>query len=496
MYEEVRKAVLVNGISKREAARIYGINRRTVAKMCKYSTPPGYRRKKEKRYPKLGDYKEKIEEILKEDLEIGKKQRHTSKRIYERLKVEHGYNGSYDAVRRYISERKQVEKEVYIPLDHKYGVAQCDFGECVGNIGGIDVKLHYIVMSLCKSGDIFVKAYFAEDQIAWFNGHVNGFEYFGGVPKEILYDNTSILVRKIRKYGERDLTKRFSELRSHYLFEALFTNPSKGNEKGIVENRVGYVRRNYFVPKPKYKTIEELNDYLKKACELRRNQKHHKDSKTIGEVLLKEKEEFLTLPKYRYECCDIKLAKVNSYSLVRYKTNDYSVPTKYAYKDVTLKAHYNKVVIFYKDREIAEHLRCFGRYEQSYNYLHYLPILSQKSKALDQARPLQDLKLPEEFERLRNFLEERYEGSKGIREYIKILELLSHHSKDEIKWAITKVFTIGAIDIDSIKQTLHQKGEVAIKSLDKNILTDIPMAVVHPPALEKYDRMLINTQKL
>ena len=272
----------------------------------------------------------------------------------------------------------------------------------------------------------------------------------------------------------------------------LFTNPSKGNEKGIVENRVGYIRRNYFVPKAKYKTIEELNEYLRRACELRREQKHHKEERTIGEVVVKEQEEFISLPKNRYECCDIKLAKVNSYSLVRYKTNDYSVPTQYAYKDVTLKAYYNKVLIFYKEREIAGHIRCFGKHEQSYNYLHYLPILSQKSKALDQAKPLQDLKLPEEFERLRRFLEKRYEGTKGRREYIKILELLTHHSKEELKWAISKVFITGAINIDAIKQVLHQKREVVIKSLDKNKLTDIPTAVVHPPSLKQYDKILIN----
>ena len=148
MYEEVRRAVLVKGISKREVAKIYGINRRTVDKMCKYSIPPGYKNKKGKKYPKIGDYKEKIDKILKEDLEIGKKQRHTSKRIYERLKQEDGYSGSYDAVRRYVGEHKEVKKEVYIPLEHKYGRAQCDFGECEGNINEEDVKIYFFCNDL------------------------------------------------------------------------------------------------------------------------------------------------------------------------------------------------------------------------------------------------------------------------------------------------------------------------------------------------------------
>ena len=492
MYEEIRKAILVEGKSKREVSKMYGINRRTVMKMCKHAIPPGYKRKKEKKYPKLGGCIEKIEEILKKDLEMGKKQRHTSKRIYERLREESGYEGSYDAVRRYVSEHKEIKKEVYIPLDHKYGVAQCDFGECMWSIGGKEVKLHYFVMSLCKSGDMYVKAYLAEDQVAWFDGHVGEFKYFGGVPKEILYDNASSLVKKIHRYGERYVTKKFSELRSHYLFESLFANPVKGNEKGIVENKVGYVRRNYFVPKPAYENIEELNKYLEESCKGRRKNKHHKDARTIGEMLIKEQEEMLPLPEYEHECCDIKLAKVNSCSLVRYKTNDYSVPTKYAYKNVTVKAYSNKVAIYYKDTEIAEHSRYFGRGEQSYNYLHYLSILSQKSKALDQAKPLQELKLPKEFERLRHILEERYEGSKGRREYIKILELLNCHGKEDIKQAINQAFITGAISVDSIKQILYREKDVVIKSLDKEMILDIPEVMVQPPSLKQYDDLLMN----
>jgi transposase len=492
MYEEIRRAVLVKGISKREVAKIYGINRRTVDKMCKYSIPPGYQNKKGKKYPKIGDYKEKIDKILKEDLEIGKKQRHTSKRIYDRLRKEDGYSGSYDAVRRYVSEHKQVKKEVYIPLEHKYGRAQCDFGECEGNINGEDIKIYFFVMTLCKSGDTFAKAYFAEDQIAWFDGHVSAFEYFGGVPEEILYDNATTLVKKIHKYGERELTKKFHELKSHYLFEAIFANPAKGNEKGKVENKVGYVRRNFLVPKPRYNSIEELNNYLKESCESRRKQKHHKDAGTIGERVIKEQESFLKLPEYPYESCDIKLSKVNSYSLVCYKTNEYSVPTNYAYKNVTLKAYSEKIRIFYKDKEIAQHKRSFKRNEQNYDYLHYLPILSQKSRALDQAKPLQDLNLPKEFEKLRNALENKYEGSKGKREYIKILELLGHHSQDDIKSAIAESFKIGVINVDSIKQIIHHKRDVKIESLDKEILVDIPVVTVHAPSLEQYNSFLKN----
>jgi len=490
MYEEVRRSVLVEGLSKREVAKLYGINRRTVAKMCKYAIPPRYKRKKGKIYPKIGDYREKIELILKEDLKVGKKQRHTSKRIYERLKKEDGYKGSYDAVRRYVSEHKEVKKEVYIPLKHEYGTAQCDFGECLSIINGKEVKISYIVMTLCKSGDIFTKAYLSEDQISWFDGHASAFEYFGGVPKEIVYDNAKTLVKKIYKYGERDLTTKFSELKSHYLFESIFTNPAKGNEKGVVENKVGYVRRNYLVPKPEYKSIEELNKYLEECCKARRAEKNNRENQSIGEVFKKEQEYLLPLPNYSYECCDIRLTKANSCSLVRFKTNEYSVPTEYAYKKLTLKIYVNKISIFYKEKKVAEHNRSFGKYEEIYNYQHYLPILSQKSNALDQARPLKDVSLPQEFEKLKKVLEKRYEGTKGKREYIKVLELLKHHSETEIKLAIKKAFIIGVINVDAIKQILYQKKDVKIEILDKEALSGIPITKVHSPSLDKYNDLI------
>ena len=347
-------------------------------------------------------------------------------------------------------------------------------------------------MVLCKSGDLFAKAYISEDQISWIDGHVKAFEYFLGVPKEIIYDNATTLVKKIERYGARELTKKFTELKSHYLFEPIFANPGKGNEKGIVENKVGYVRRNFFVPKPEYKSIDEMNKQLLKWCLARREKKHHKENKVIKDFLIKEADEFLSLPQYAYETCDTKLTKANSYSLVVYKTNEYSVPSQYAYRDIILKASVEKIRIFYKDKEIATHKRCFERHTQIFDYQHYLPVLSQKSRALDNFAPIQNMVLPKEFERLRKALEKRYDGSKGKREYIKILELLKNNSKAEVSKAIKKSFEIGVIHIDSIKQILYQKEDFKVKevikiNLDKNLMIE-----VSAPSLKKYDQLCGN----
>ena len=491
MYAEVRRAVLVEGKSKREVSRIYGINRRTVSKMCEHAVPPGYVRKKLKQYPKLGGYIKYIEEMLRSDEGVRKKQRHTSRRIYNRLKAERGYEGSYDAVRKYVREVREVSKEVYVPLEHKYGAAQCDFGECMGEIGGEEVKLHYFVMSMCKSGDIYAKVYIKEDQISWLDGHVSAFEYFGGVPKEILYDNASSLVKKVGKYRHRELTKKYEELKSHYLFEGKFANPGKGNEKGQVEGKVGYVRRNYLVPKPKYDSIVKLNQYLEKELIKRRDDKHHKDARRIVEILEAEKKEMIKLPEYGYEVCDVRLSKVSSCSMVRYKNNDYSVPVKYAYKDVTVKCYSQRLEVFAKNEKVAEHKRLFGRNDSSYNYQHYLPLLMKKSGALDQALPMQELDLGQEFERLKKYFEGIYEGNKGKREYIKILELLKMYKAKDVEEAIKESFTIGVITVDGIKQILYGRDDQIIKPLDQEVMQEIDIKdiCVREACLKQYDNL-------
>ena len=148
-----------------------------------------------------------------------RKQRHTAKRIFERLRDEYGFDGGYTTVKDYVRENRRQTKEMFVPLSHAPGHAQCDFGEALVVIGGVERKAHCFVIDLPHSDGCFVKAYPAETTEAFLDGHVSAFAYLGGVPQSILYDNTRLAVAKILGDGRRQRTRAFTELQSHYLFE-------------------------------------------------------------------------------------------------------------------------------------------------------------------------------------------------------------------------------------------------------------------------------------
>ena len=247
VYLRVRRAVMVEGKSIREVPREFGLHRDTVRKMLAYSVPPGYRRQTPPRRPKLEPFTGVIDRILEDDLKRSRKQRHTAKRIFERLRDEYGFDGGYTTVKDYVREHRRQTREMFVPLSHAPGHAQCDFGEALAVIGGVERKAHCFVIDLPHSDGCFVKAYPAETTEAFLDGHVSAFAFLGGVPQGILYDNTRLAVAKILGDGRRQRTRAFTELQSHYLFEDRFGRPGKGNDKGKVEGLVGYVRRNSLV---------------------------------------------------------------------------------------------------------------------------------------------------------------------------------------------------------------------------------------------------------
>jgi transposase len=345
VYARVRRAVQVDGMSERQAAREFGLARKTVRKMLAYAAPPGYQRKKPVARPKLGPWLGVVDQILAEDESQSKKQRHTARRIFDRLKTEHAFTGGYTIVKDYVREARLQHKEVFVPLAHPPGDAQADFGEALATIGGVEQQAHFLCMDLPHSDDAFVVAFPAENTESFCEGHKQAFAYFGGVPRSILCDNTKIAVKEIAGDGERKPTEEFSRLKSHYLFEAKFGRPAKGNDKGKVEGLVGYARRNFMVP------------------------------------------------------------------------------VAYAHQRVLVKAFVWELVIACGSEVIARHGRSYAREEMIFNPLHYLALLEQKTRALDQAAPLQGWVLPAEFDELRRQMEARL-AKRGRREYVQVLRLL------------------------------------------------------------------------
>jgi transposase len=476
-YAAVRRFVFVGGKSRREAARVFGLSRETVAKMCRYSAPPGYVRTKDPEKPKLGPLLPVIDAILEADKTAPPKQRHTAKRIFERLRIEHGFSGGYTVVKDYVRLARTKSREVVVPLAHPPGHAEVDFGECIGVIGGVRTKLHVFCFDLPHSDACFIKAYPAETTEAFLDGHVSAFTFFGGVPISILYDNLKIAVARILGEGKRQRTRAFTELVSHYLFQERFGRPGKGNDKGKVEALVKYSRANFLTPVPHAPSFEALNAALEERCRARQKECAGRLELTIGERLVADQAVLRPLPEAPFEPCDKRPAKVSSTALVRYRMNDYSVPTAYGFRDVLVKGFVDQVAIICGADEIARHSRIYDRGQFVFDPKHYLALLEQKPGALDQAAPLQSWTLPEPLQHLRRLLEARM-GNRGKREFIQVLRLMEVFPEPIVVAAATDAIRLGAISFDAVKQLVIAKVERRPANLDLGDYPYLPVAKV------------------
>jgi transposase len=462
--------------------------------MLQYSVPPGYRRQQPAKKPKLDPWVGVIDAILKEDRERPRKQRHTAKRIHQRLKEEHGFGGGYTIVKDYVRLRKLSQAEMFVPLAHPAGDAQADFGEALVVIGGEERKVHYLAMDLPQSDDCFVMAFPAETTEAFLEGHCRAFDYFGGVPRRIVYDNTKLAVAQILGDGTRKKTQAFSELQSHYLFEERFGRPGKGNDKGKVEGLIGYARRNFLVPVPRCASWEELNERLLEQCRKRRQHRMRGQEQTIGERFEQDRQALLPLPAAPYEASEKRTTRVSSLSLVRYRNNDYSVPVCWGHREVLVKGYVHEVVISCGAEVIARHARSYEREDLVFDPLHYLALLEQKTNALDQAAPLAGWELPEQFGELRRLLEARL-GKRGKREYVQVLRLLETFPLEEVSLAIQDALRMRAISFDAVKHLLLCRIEQRPPRLDLDHYPHLPMAQVATTAAADYLALLGSAQE-
>ena len=489
IYARVRHAVLIEGISERAAAERFGINARTVSKMLKFSVPPGYVRTKPPFRPKLDAFVGIIDAILATDKERPKKQRHTAKRIFERLRDEHGFAGKITIVKDHVAGWRQRSQEMFVPLVHPPGHAQVDFGEALGVIGGVERKIHFLAMDLPHSDAIFVVGYPAETTEAFCDGHVRAFAFFDGVPKSILYDNTKIAVAKILGDGRRKRTRVFSELQSHYLFKDRFGRPGKGNDKGKVEGLVGYARRNFMVPVPVFADFDALNANLLERCRKRLADRPRGHDGTIGERLVHDLAAFQKPLPAPYDACEKRTGRVSSLSLVRYRNNDYSVPTAYGHRKVLIRGYVHEMVIACGADVIARHPRSYEREDFVFNPLHYLALLEQKINALDQAAPLSGWTLPEAFATLRRLLEARM-GKKGKREFVQVLRLMEVFAIDDVTAAVCDAIARGAVGFDAVKHLVLCRIERRPPRLDMTIYPYLPKATVAATSARSYMDLL------
>ena len=339
---------------------------------------------------------------------------------------------------------------MFVPLSHPPGHAQADFGEADAIIAGVKYRAHFFVMTLPHSDACFVAAYPSATTEAWLDGHNRTFAFFGGVPRSMLYDNDKCLVSRILPDGTRQRTRAFSGLQSHYLFEDRYGRPGKGNDKGNVEGVVGYARRNFMTPLPRFASWDAFNAYLEEQCRKRQDDVLRGHRESIGERFVRDREALKRPLPAPFDACDKQGTRVNSLSLVRYRTNDYSVPVAYGHQEVWVRGYVHEVVIGCGAGIIARHPRSYDREDRVFDPIHYLPLLEHKIGALAQAAPLAGWELPDAFPTLRRLLEARM-GKAGKREYVQVLRLLETFDLEVLHGAVKDALRLGAIGYDAVK---------------------------------------------
>ena len=483
------------GMPINEICRRTRISRNTVRKILRGKETKFTYHRAETIQPAQEPIKELIEMWIKQDQLERKKYRRTGKRMYDILVSEYGYTGSYASVVRCVNEtQERVTKqpaEVYIPLE--YGPAeayQFDWGEVKAVIGGQLTVLNLGALQLCYSRNSYARAYYCQKQELLFDLHRRAFEHFGGVCRRGIYDNLKTAVKKILKGNHRNLQEKFVEFSSLYLFDPIFCNPAHGNEKGRIENLIGFIRDNFFVPIPKFASLEELNDRLLSfLISVARTKAHPTNpNKTRYALYEEEKLSFIPLPGHGYECCRVTHAAVTSYSTVHFESNQYSVPGQYVGKTVQVKGYADEVVISSDGAVIARHIRLYSVKQQSLNPYHYLEALSRKPRAFADGLPFKEWQLPEVFQQYRRMLREKFED--GDSYFVKILLLVREWPVLEVAEAIRQAIAAKALGDSYVLTILRRKRSPEYEQGLINITEELAKYRAKQPSLDRYDEIL------
>ena len=479
-WTRVRRKVMVEKRSKRSVMAEEGLHWETLQKMLMHSRPPGYRRQKE-RERKIDAHVEWVRGVLERDRQVHRKQRHTAKRIFERLAEERDFKGGYTVVKDLVAELKASAGEVFVPLIHRPGEAQVDFGHALVNLNGVLKKCPFFVMSLPYSDAFYVQVFERECTESFWEGHVRAFEFFGAVPTRISYDNTKVAVAQMLEGRERKLTDGFLALQSHYLFEAHFCLAARGNEKGVVEGMVRYSRGNFLVPVPQVRGLDILNGELEEKCVADRRRRLRGQVRTKEELLSGDLAAMRELPPDRFETCRVKATRATSLSLVRFDGNDYSVPVRDAHHEVVAKGDCERVAIWRDGQRIASHQRIWDKEQVCFDPVHYLALLERKPGAFDHARPLEGWELPETLLLLRRRLEAD-QGSAGTKEFIGVLRLLEKWPMRRLVQAVEAAIELGCARRELIEQHLYgeQRQDATFRLEGREHLKVVNVACTDP----------------
>ena len=486
----IRREHFIKGKSIKEIARDLKVSRNTVRKVLRSGeTSFSYQREVQPR-PKLGRWKAELDRLLARNAGAAARERLTLIRLFEELRVL-GYDGSYDAVRRYarLWSRQHAGQtaEAFVPLSFAPGEAyQFDWSHEVIVMGGITVTVKVAHVRLCHSRMMFVRAYPRETQEMVFDAHERAFAFFKGACTRGIYDNMKTAVETVFVGKDRQYNRRFLQMCAHHLVDPVACTPAAGWEKGQVENQVGLVRERFFTPRLRVKSYDELNAWLLDKCIAYAKAHSHPErpGQTVWEVF---EEERPRLVAYRggFDGFQALTAAVSKTCLVRFDKNKYSVNASAIGRPVEIHAYAGRIVIRQDGRIVGEHRRSFGRGETIYDPWHYVPVLARKPGALRNGAPFRDWVLPAALERVRR----RLAGSDdGDRQMVAILAAVLTDGLPAVEAACAQAMAESVHSSDVIINILTRQRDPEPAAI---IVTPDALALRHTPMADcaRYDQL-------
>ena len=484
----IRRAYFVQGKSIKAIVRELRVSRRTVRKVIRSEeTEFSYERSSQPQ-PKIGPWRDELDSLLAANATRPSRERLTLIRIFEELRGL-GYEGSYDAVRRYAAAWKRRESEAtaaaYVPLSFAPGEAyQFDWSHEIVVIDGVTTTVKVAHVRLCHSRMMFVRAYPRETQEMVFDAHDKAFAFFGGACTRGIYDNMKTAVDAIFIGKKRTYNRRFLQMCSHYLVDPVACTPASGWEKGQVENQVGTVRQRFFAPRVKVKSYEELNAWLEDRCVAWAKAHRHPEApeRTIWEMFEAERP---SLVPYRgpFDGFHAVPAAVSKTCLVRFDSNKYSVMASAVGRPVEIRAYAERIEIRQNGRVVGEHRRALGRGKTVYDPWHYVPVLARKPGALRNGAPFKDWDLPAPLERIRRKLKDVPDGD---RQMVDVLSAALADGLAAVEAACTEALAQGVHSSDVILNILARRREPVPPA---PIATSEALRLVHEPVADcaRYD---------
>lgn len=495
-YDQIRRMYYLEDQSGRQIAKALGCSRQTVTRALRSDQPPAYTLSQPRQAPRLGPYKARLDELLTENRRLPRKQRYTAHKLFQLVQAE-GYRGSEASVQAYAVRWRRANKRpaTFLPLEFEPGQdAQVDWGEAQVILAGVQQTVQVFVMHLSYSRRTFVMTFPAQKQEAFLLGHVRAFEFFGGVPHRLSYDNLSAAVKPLIEGRIREEQRAFVAFRSYYLFESHYCTPAQGHEKGGVEGSVGFSRRNFLVPLPRVASYAELNCFLVEQCQRDDVRVVDRQTQSIGQMWQAEQPLLRPLPARPFDCAVTRQVHLTPYSQVVYETNRYSVPVEQARRELVLKAYPFHIEILSEQQVLARHPRCYGHQQDVFDPLHYLALLEQRPGAFEYARPLRQWRAdwPESYHRLLRRLRENWPEGRGVKEFVQVLRLHQQYPARQIEQAVEQALAFGCIHFDGVKHCLEhlQEPSPLLPLLDLSDKPHLAALGNQPIELARYDQLV------